>query len=450
MSFVAESRLLLDGLADFAFNALRVGEQLGLNFAAEEQLYIRFNAARVRQATAVAQCRLSLNFQVEGRRVVLSVDLSGDLNADCGLVVGLLERARQEARELPVDPFIVPVINHGSSVDEIPGEPPPAEALIAAVCEATDELDFAGLLAAGPQIRASRNSAGQNHWFATSSAWVDYSLYTVNASHENKAVKGLYAAREFAAGAFAEHVATNKVRLDPLRRATRKVPPGNYRVYFEPAAIAELLDMFSWGAVSYGAWRRGDSALRKLAEAETELSAQFTLTENFSLGLAPRFNSLGEVAASELKVVDRGKLANWLVSSRSAKEYSVAANGAEPSEHLRSPEIAAGGLPRADALAALGTGLYVANLHYLNWSEVQTARVTGMTRYACFWVENGEIVAPIGDLRFDESLFRIFGSQLEALTRETEVHVETDTYGSRAVGGKRTPGALVSDFRFAL
>ena len=31
------------------------------------------------------------------------------------------------------------------------------------------------------------------------------------------------------------------------------------------------------------------------------------------------------------------------------------------------------------------------NLHYLNWSDNIGGRITGMTRYACFWVENGEI-----------------------------------------------------------
>ena len=30
-----------------------------------------------------------------------------------------------------------------------------------------------------------------------------------------------------------------------------------------------------------------------------------------------------------------------------------------------------------------------------------------MTRFACFAVENGELVAPIGVLRFDDTLFRM-------------------------------------------
>jgi len=47
------------------------------------------------------------------------------------------------------------------------------------------------------------------------------------------------------------------------------------------------------------------------------------------------------------------------------------------------------------SIAELGTGIYVSNLHYLNYSDRQACRMTGMTRFACFWVENGELVAPI-------------------------------------------------------
>ncbi len=73
-----------------------------------------------------------------------------------------------------------------------------------------------------------------------------------------------------------------------------------------------------------------------------------------------------------------------------------------------------------------------------------------MTRYACFWIERGEIVAPIRDLRFDESLYRMFGAELEAVTTSPVVMMETETYGQRSLGGSQVPGMLVRDFRFTL
>ena len=454
MSFAELTHGLFNRLADSAFAELKTGEALNLNLSAEDQTYLRFNAAQVRQATQVTQRHLTLTFQAEGRRAVLSFDLTGQVESDRAALLSLLDRARAETRALPEDPFLVPMENHGQSLSQHPGTLPDPAAAIAGIVDGAGGADLAGFLASGPQIRATRNSAGQDHWFATESYFLDYSLYTVNAAGENKAVKGRCAGREWTPEQIAARLAASRNRLEWLRRDSRALTPGGYRAYFAPAAVAEFLTMFSWGAVSYGAWKRGDSALRRLADGEAELSPLFNLAENFDLGLSPAFNSLGEVAPRQLPIIERGRLRNLLVSARSAKEYGAVSNAAEPEgwtgEYLRSPEISAGDLPEAEVLAALDTGLYIGNLHYLNWSDTQNARITGMTRYACFWVEHGEIVAPIRDLRFDESLYRVFGSELLALTREAEVEVSTDTYGRRALGGSKVPGVLVRDFRFTL
>ena len=73
-----------------------------------------------------------------------------------------------------------------------------------------------------------------------------------------------------------------------------------------------------------------------------------------------------------------------------------------------------------------------------------------MTRFACLWVENGKITAPIADMRWDESLYNMFGANLLALTKERKLFVETSTYEERAVGGCLLPGILVKDFNCTL
>jgi predicted Zn-dependent protease len=73
-----------------------------------------------------------------------------------------------------------------------------------------------------------------------------------------------------------------------------------------------------------------------------------------------------------------------------------------------------------------------------------------MTRFATFRVERGRIVAPVDVLRFDDSLYRMLGSNLEALTRETELLLSADTYRSRQLTSARLPGALVREIAFTL
>ena len=112
--------------------------------------------------------------------------------------------------------------------------------------------------------------------------------------------------------------------------------------------------------------------------------------------------------------------------------------------------ISPGKLKRENILKELGTGLYISNLHYLNFSDRQAARITGMTRYACFYVENGEIVAPINDLRFDESFYNCWGKNLIDLTDFSEIIPNVSTYFSRGINANKIPGILVDDFNFTL
>ena len=454
MSFAAETRTLVERLAGDCFGQCAAGEQVTLSLSAEEQAYLRFNASRVRQATDVRQRELGMQFQSGGRRVDLGLSLSGDFESDARALRSLVARAREEVRVLPEDPFLVPMENRGASEMHHPGRLLATQEAIRVFTEATEGTGFTGLFASGPMLRASCNSLGQSHWFATESFFIDYSLYTVNEAGENKAVKECYAGNDWSEAHFLAGFRAARERLGLLRKPSRSLPPGGYRAYLAPAAARDLAGMMGWGALSYSAWQRGLSAFAQLKEGTAQLSPQLSLRENFALGLTPRFNALGEMAPMELALIERGELRNLLVGARSAKEYGVPSNGAEENpfvgEAPRSAELAGGELDEARVLAQLGSGVYLSNLHYLNWSDRHSARVTGMTRYACFWVEGGEIVAPMRDLRFDESLYRALGTNLVALTRETHVMPETGTYFCRNLGGMKVPGMLIDDFRFTL
>jgi len=139
-----------------------------------------------------------------------------------------------------------------------------------------------------------------------------------------------------------------------------------------------------------------------------------------------------------------------LVSPRTAREFNLSENGANGEEMPESLAMRAGTLAADDVLDALDTGLAIGNLWYLNYSDRPACRITGMTRFATFWVEHGKVVAPVDVLRFDDSLYRMFGSNLEALTAETQLLLDANTYQSRQLTSLRLPGALVSDLAFTL
>jgi len=109
-----------------------------------------------------------------------------------------------------------------------------------------------------------------------------------------------------------------------------------------------------------------------------------------------------------------------------------------------------GTLKSRDVLARLDTGLFVGNLWYMNYSDRAACRMTGMTRFATFWVEGGRIVAPVNVMRFDDSLYRMLGAHLVDLSDTPELMLSPESYGSRHLTSVRLPGALVSGMAFTL
>ena len=62
-----------------------------------------------------------------------------------------------------------------------------------------------------------------------------------------------------------------------------------------------------------------------------------------------------------------------------------------------------GSTPREELIAGIDRGLLVTRFHYTNPVHPKLAIITGMTRDGTFLIENGEIVAPVRNLRFTQS-----------------------------------------------
>jgi predicted Zn-dependent protease len=432
-------------LADALLSELKANEQLKLTLQAEQSQFVRFNNAKVRQAGQVGNAELTLTLMADQRHAYQTLPFTGDWPSDWPLAQAALAELRQEVPQLPIDPYLVLPQGRATSRDQHQGQLLRPDIVAATILPEVAGLDFTGIYAGGVIIRAYAD-AQQRHWFATDSFSLDYSLFTA----DGQAVKDTFAGSQWDQSAYITKLANSKQQLQRLAQPPKAIPRGQYRTYLAPGAVAELLSMFSWGGLSESALQRGGSAFGLLQRGEKSLSPAFTLNENFQLGLVPRFNEWGEAAPPQLPLIVAGQLKNTLISSRTAKEYGKVANGATGSESLRAPDLAPGTLPITEILAQLDTGLYLSNLHYLNWSDRPTGRITGMTRYACFWVEQGELVAPIQNLRFDESLYRCFGDCLLNLTNTQEFIPEVGTYDNRSLGGVWTPGVLVEGFTYTL
>ena len=433
-------------LADTITAHLQGQEVYTCTFRGEDSDFVRFNRSAVRQAGTVRQRTLSLDL-IEGQRHAAgNVALSGNLQQDNGHVIRLLERLRGQLPFLPEDPHLLYATEVQSSIAAGRNELPERAEAVDAVLRAGRGRDLVGLYAAGGIYVGFANSFGQRNWFASYNFNCDWSFYRQG----DKAVKTAYAGLRWEADAFERQVDEAAAQLDVLSRPPRTIPPGNYRVYLAPAAVADILDMLAWGGFGLKAHRTKKSTLLKMAGSNQHLHPEVTLRENTREGVAPNFDAAGFIKPDEVTLIGAGGLADCLVSPRSAKEYGVPTNGAGSGEAPESVDMAAGRVPAPQVLAQLDTGVYVNNVWYLNYSDRVSARITGMTRFATFWVENGAIQAPLNVMRFDESIYRMFGDNLLGLTDERAFFLDGSTYRRRSTGSSRVPGALVRDFAFTL
>lgn len=418
-------------------------------FAAEESDFVRFNRGAVRQAGNVCQRVLTLELIDGQRHAGSTTTLGGEPGQDIALIDKMLVQLGDHLRDLPEDPHLLLADEVRSTCQTGSSSLPSAAEMVDQILALGSAHDMVGILASGPMYRGFANTAGQRNWHQTDSFNFDYSLYG-HGMGGDKAVKTSCAGQHWDRTQLEQGFHTAVERLALLALLPRRIPPGAYRAYLTPTAMWEIVGMLNWGGVSEKALRTRQSSLRRMRDEGLCLNPAISLSEHTAAGLAPGFQEAGFIKPAQVNLIESGRLTGSLVSPRSSREYGIAANGADASEAMASISMAAGELAMDDALAALDTGILVSNLWYLNYSDRANCRMTGMTRFATFWVEHGKIVAPLDVMRFDESLFRLFGDNLLALTRERELLIDNASYGARGADSALLPGALVKDFNFVL
>ncbi len=440
-----------EALSRFVTAAARPGETLFAELHAERADYLRLNRARVRQAGTVERAMVTLRLIDAGRQARIVCPLVGGRRGRAGLDQALAQ-LRAALAQSDADPFLAWQTEPTHSHSVRGGSIASPEALIATITDAAGDADLIGFHAAGPVAAALVSNAGHRHYHEAVWSSLDFTIQ----AGADKAVKQTWSAADWSAPAVARAIAQAREQAQILRRPPKRLDPGAYRALLAPRALADLVGMLGWGGFSLRALRTGQSPLMRLQRGQASFAEAFSLTEDLAAHDVPRFQPDGFLRPMRLPLIVAGRLIDQLVSPRSAREFgaqpggALVSNGADDGEAPQAACIAPGSLRETDALAALDTGLSISNFWYLNYSDRAACRLTGMTRFATLWVENGRPVAPVETMRFDDSLYRALGSSLLALTDTVQRMPHTDTYDGRQFGGISAPGALVSALTFTL
>lgn len=204
--------------------------------------------------------------------------------------------------------------------------------------------------------------------------------------------------------------------------------PGRYEVVLEHNAVADLLSQLAVG-FSAEAVRNGHSFVP--SEPGRELTGPFvTISEDpvGADGLHSPFDSEG-IPRRVVPLLTQGKIHEPVYDLRTAAE-----SGRESTGHAVAPwdrELTQGPLPcslfmeHGDAeleslIASVLRGLLITRFRTVQVLDPARARLGGVACEGTFLIENGVIVRPVTDLRFEEDLLEAF-RQIELVSRERKL-----------------------------
>jgi predicted Zn-dependent protease len=95
-----------------------------------------------------------------------------------------------------------------------------------------------------------------------------------------------------------------------------------------------------------------------------------------------------------------------------------------------------------EMIASTDRGLLITRFHYSNVVNPMDSSITGMTRDGTFLIEHGEVVRPVRNLRFTQSILGAL-AEVSMIGRETEIASEFFYSASRV------PALKIESFHFS-
>lgn len=401
-------------------------DETEVSIACVEDRFVRFSPDGPTQASDREryEVRVRARFRGEGGRGFREASASaGVLDEEASF--GALERAVVLGRLAATDGDAMPL---GGPVEVPPTAPsrPTQDHTIrekgawagAALDRAEDAgLEASGLARTGVECRAVVNSAGRRVFGASSRASfsVDCSTRVAASRAVSGADAGGASARATAAAPFYDQLDIDALIAEAVEAAAAgagaiDVGPGAHDVVLAPSATAALLAFAAAAGLGAREFAEGRSFLAGRA-GKTLFDPRVTIGDDAghsSYRLIP-FDGEG-TPRSLARPIDAGVVGDPVTDARWAARLGLPNTGhARPQPSADGPLADAlvmdpGDAGEADLLAAVGDGLYVRDLHYVNLVEPAGLILTGMTRGGLFRIEGGEVTHAVRDLRFTESL----------------------------------------------
>ncbi len=229
------------------------------------------------------------------------------------------------------------------------------------------------------------------------------------------------------------------------------VPPGKYRVVLRGPALSEALSFLAHlgfgGQGEVEKWsclarKRGIRVAPESVHLVDDPTSRETIPQSVDYeGTATRRVTLldhGVAGPVVTDLVTGGRLGRRPTGHAFPPESPWGEYGPMPSHLLLAP----GDATEEELVRETRRGILVTRFHYVRVVDPGRGIITGMTRDGTYRIERGEVVGPVRNLRFTESVLTMLAG-IELLGKERRIYSS-----ERGSSSATTPAASVRSFQF--
>ncbi len=230
-------------------------------------------------------------------------------------------------------------------------------------------------------------------------------------------------------------------------RSPLDLDPGRYEVVLEPSAVSTLVGFLAYmgfggrfileGRSCFSGKQGQRVSAASISMYDDALSPE-TLGIPFDFEGTPR---------RRVDLIKDGVFLDGVYDLRSAKQAGKQTTGhALPPPNPEGPFplnlfMVPGDASLEEMIAATQRGLLVTRFHYSNIVHPVESIITGMTRDGTFLIEDGEVMYPVKNFRFTQSI-------LEALSATSMVGKRTELASEFFFSASRVPALKIDSFQF--
>ncbi|MES2268320.1 MAG: TldD/PmbA family protein [Bacteroidota bacterium] len=298
------------------------------------------------------------------------------------------------------------------------------------------KLFAAGFLENSSGFNAVMNSRGLFAYNKSSDV-----TFSVTTRNEGGTTSG-YAARGFTDVSKLDTASATRVACMKANASVgaRAIEPGKYTVILEPVAATYMLEnMFRFDARSA---EEGRSFLSKKGGG-TRLGEQLVdpkvtiYSDPFNPDLPGSTWGGDGLPREKTMWIDKG-----VVKNLSYSRFWAQKKGVQPVPGPSNIIMEGGTQSLEELIKGTEKGILVSRLWYIRMVDPQSLLLTGLTRDGTFYIENGKIMFPVKNFRFNESPV-IMLNNLEALGKQ-ERSISVESYRSYLI-----PPMKIRDFTFS-